>query len=48
MIFVVKFSNFSKSVLHMKLSQISEIGTGKMFSQTGKQGICKLELIRPD
>ena len=39
-IFAVRFSIFSKSVLHMKLAQISEIGTGKISSGTGKmQGI---------
>ena len=41
-IFAVKFSIFSKSFLYMKLSHISEIGTGTIFRYTGKtQGICK-------
>ena len=31
-----KMSNFAKSVSDMKLSQISEIATGKMFNWTGK------------
>ena len=39
-VFVAKSLHFSKSVLHMKSYKISEIGTGKISSQTGKtQGI---------
>ena len=39
-IFAVKFTNFSKPVAHKKLAQISEIGTGKISTQTWKtQGI---------
>ena len=34
-IFAAKFPVFSKSVLLMKLSQISEIGTGNISSWTG-------------
>ena len=36
-IFAVKFSDFSQSVSHMKLLQISEIGTEKFSSWTGKE-----------
>ena len=39
---IAKFANFSKSVLHMKFSQISEIVTGTIFSRTGIiQGNCE-------
>ena len=31
-IIAARFTNVSKSVLHKKLSQISEIGTGNIFS----------------
>ena len=37
-IFAAKFSNCSKSVLLVKLSKISDIGTGKISSWTGKTG----------
>ena len=44
-IFAAEFVNFSKSISHMKLSQISEIDTEKISSRmenTGKtQGSCK-------
>ena len=51
-IFAARFSNLLKSVSHMKLSQISEIGTEKISSWTenisswtGKtQKICKKDL----
>ena len=36
-IFAAKFSIFSKSVSHMNVSHISEIGTGKISSWTGKK-----------
>ena len=35
-IFAAKFPNFSKLVLHIKLSLIPEIDTGKISSLTGK------------
>ena len=35
-LFAVKFSYFSKPALQIKLSRISGIGKGNMFSQTGK------------
>ena len=48
-IFAMKYLKFLKSVLLMKSSQISEIGTGKFSSWTGKktrkaQEICKWDL----
>ena len=35
-IFALKFANFSKSVPHRLIPQISEIGTEKISTQTGK------------